>query len=93
MVQILRVYEQSEGTFGARRVWDQLRGQGIDIARCTVERLMRQAGLAGASGAPGLRAEADGPDRPDRPAYAHDRMAARVADRIQFANSETRGVR
>ena len=35
------------GVYGARKVWHQLRREGIGVARCTVERLMRTAGLAG----------------------------------------------
>jgi putative transposase len=35
------------GVYGARKVWHQLRRDGVEVARCTVERLMRQAGLAG----------------------------------------------
>jgi putative transposase len=35
------------GRYGARKVWLQLHREGIPIARCTIERLMRQAGLAG----------------------------------------------
>lgn len=31
--------------YGAVKVWKQLRREGIEAARCTVERLMRQAGL------------------------------------------------
>jgi putative transposase len=34
--------------YGARKVWQQLRREGNDVARCTVERLMRQMGLRGA---------------------------------------------
>lgn len=34
--------------YGADKVWRQLRREGTDIARCTVERLMRKAGLRGA---------------------------------------------
>src|SRR5690606_15983178 len=47
VVEIRRVYEQSKGLYGARKVWWQLRLDGIEVARCTVERLMRQAGLEG----------------------------------------------
>jgi putative transposase len=47
LVEIRRVYEQSKGLYGARKVWWQLRLDGIAGARCTVERLMRQAGLEG----------------------------------------------
>jgi putative transposase len=44
--------ERGRGLYGARKVWHQLRRQsgvdGVAVARCTVERLMRQAGLRGA---------------------------------------------
>ena len=33
--------------YGARRTWKELRRRGVDVARCTVERLMRQAGMLG----------------------------------------------
>jgi putative transposase len=40
-----------EGTgrkvYGARKVWGQLNREGIVVARCTVERLMGELGLAG----------------------------------------------
>ncbi len=44
---IRRVFEDNYGVYGARKMWRQLRREGIDVARCTVERLMRQLGLAG----------------------------------------------
>lgn len=34
--------------YGARKVWGELNRQGIQVARCTVERLMRELGIAGA---------------------------------------------
>ena len=33
--------------YGADKVWDQLNREGVRVARCTVERLMRAEGLAG----------------------------------------------
>ena len=36
------------GVYGARKVWLALHRGGIDVARCTVERLMRELGLSGA---------------------------------------------
>lgn len=36
------------GVCGARRMWKHLHRMGRPVARCTVERLMRQAGLQGA---------------------------------------------
>ena len=44
---IRRVHEASFGLYGTRKVWHQLRRQGIKVAKCTVERLMRGMGLAG----------------------------------------------
>ena len=45
--QIARVHADNYGVFGARKVWLVLNRQGISVARCTVERLMRQLGLRG----------------------------------------------
>ncbi|WP_162959024.1 IS3 family transposase [Micromonospora tulbaghiae] len=35
------------GVYGARKIWHELHRQGHPTARCTVERLMRGAGLVG----------------------------------------------
>jgi putative transposase len=48
MEQIRRVHEANFRVYGARKVWRQLGREGIAVARCTVERLMRQMGLRGA---------------------------------------------
>jgi len=45
--EIRRVYEENFGVYGARKVWRQLRREAFDVARCTVERLMRLLGLEG----------------------------------------------
>jgi len=45
---IRRVHEENFSVYGARKVWCQLLREGIKVARCTVERLMRRIGLAGA---------------------------------------------
>ena len=43
------IYDESfGGVYGPRKVWRQLRREGHNVARCTVERLMREMGLAGA---------------------------------------------
>jgi putative transposase len=48
VVEIRRVhFEVGRGLYGVRKVWHQLRREGVDVARCTVERLMRQEGLQG----------------------------------------------
>jgi transposase InsO family protein len=45
--EIARVWEENFKVYGHRKVWRQLRREGIDVARCTVARLMRQMGLRG----------------------------------------------
>ena len=40
-------FDGSRGRYGARKVWHQLRRSGHDIARCTVERLMKVMELQG----------------------------------------------
>ncbi len=46
--EVQRVYEQNLQVYGADKVWRQLRREGIVAARCSVERLMRRAGIQGA---------------------------------------------
>jgi putative transposase len=46
-VEIERVWRANLQVYGADKVWRQLRRKGTDVARCTVERLMRRAGLRG----------------------------------------------
>ena len=46
--EIERVWKENFGVYGARKVWRQLLREGFPVARCTVERLMRQMGLQGA---------------------------------------------
>ena len=45
--EIDRVHAEHFGVYGARKVWRQLHREGIVVARCTVERLMRELGLEG----------------------------------------------
>jgi len=47
LVEIKRVYDESNGIYGARKVWRQLLREGITMAHGTVGRLMRRAGLQG----------------------------------------------
>jgi len=47
--EIARVHTANYGVYGARKVWLALNREGIPVARCTVERLMAELGLAGAA--------------------------------------------
>ena len=45
--EIRRVYERNFQVYGARKVWLQMKREGISVARCTIERLMKGMGLQG----------------------------------------------
>jgi len=45
--EIRRVYKEHKSVYGAEKVWRQLNREGVCVARCTIERLMRQIGLQG----------------------------------------------
>ena len=47
MTEIRRVWTENFQVYGIRKVWRQLLREGIDVARCTVARLMRKMGLVG----------------------------------------------
>jgi len=47
MPHIQRVWQANFQVYGADKVWRQLQREGIQVARCTVERLMRRLGLRG----------------------------------------------
>ena len=47
--EIELVWKEHFEVYGARKVWRELKRGKIKVARCTVERLMRQMGLEGAT--------------------------------------------
>jgi putative transposase len=46
-LEIQRVWDDNYQVYGARKIWRQLRREGFQVARCTVERLMGELGIAG----------------------------------------------
>jgi len=44
---IKRIWTEHLGVYGADKIWAQLKREGMRVARCTVERLMRILGLRG----------------------------------------------
>jgi len=46
--RIRKVHAENFGVYGVRKMWWQLQREGVEVARCTVERLMGQAALKGA---------------------------------------------
>ncbi len=46
--EIRRVWEENFKVYGVRKLWRQLNREGVEVAKCTVARLMSEMGLAGA---------------------------------------------
>ncbi len=46
--EIKRVWEENFRVYGVRKMWRQLKREGVEVARCTVARLMSAMGLEGA---------------------------------------------
>ena len=45
--EIKRIWKESSGRYGVRKVWQKLKREGYIIARCTVARLMKMLGIQG----------------------------------------------
>jgi len=67
---IRRVWQTNMQVYGADKVWKQMNREGIPVARCTVERPMKQQGLRGVSRGKRIRTT------------IHDVSAPRPLDRV-----------
>ena len=66
MPEIQRVFDENFRVHGVRKVWRQLLREEHDVARCTVERLMKKMCLEGVVRGKRVRTTV-----PDEPAAAH----------------------
>ncbi len=66
--EIERVWKENRSVYGARKVWLQLKREGFDVARCTVERLMRKMGLRGVVRGRGYKVTTITDENAERPA-------------------------
>ena len=85
-VKIRHVHAEHFGVYGVRKLWRQLRREGIPVARCTVERLMRELGLKGVVRGRVRRTTVSG-DTVERPADLVDRnFRASAPNRLWVAD-------
>ena len=47
ITMITKIHAENYGVYGARKIWHELQRREVRVARCTVERLMREIGLRG----------------------------------------------
>ena len=62
--QVQRVWDENFEVYGVRKVWRQLRREQFDVARCTVQRLMRRLGLKGVIRGKAVRTTVSDPKAP-----------------------------
>ena len=81
--EIRRVHRANYECYGSRRVWKQLLREGIECARCTVERLMHEHGIQGAKrrGKPWRTTRQD-PAGQDAPDLVERDFTAEAPDRL-----------
>jgi putative transposase len=83
---IERVHAENYGVYGARKVHAEVRRQGHPVARCTVERLMRTAGLRGITRATGPRTTVPGTGPDTRPDLVDRAFTATGPDQLWVAD-------
>jgi putative transposase len=84
--QITDVHQAGYGTYGAYRVHKQLRRQGAQVARCTVERLMRARGLQGVHRRDRQRTTTPDQTAPRPPDLVNRQFTADRPDRLWLAD-------
>ena len=62
--EIQRVWTENHEVYGADKTWRQLNREAIEVARCTVERLMRKLGICGVVRGKSIRTTHPDPARP-----------------------------
>jgi len=72
--EILRVHRENLEVYGADKIWAQLNREGICVARCTVERLMRELGLSGARRGRAYKVTTRSDERQHRPSDLVERQ-------------------
>ncbi len=83
---IEKVHAENFGVYGARKIHAQLHRQGHPVARCTVQRLMRTAGLRGLSRAKGPRTTVPGSGPELRPDLVARAFTATGPDQLWVAD-------
>jgi putative transposase len=86
MRNIKEVHEESRGTYGAPRIWAELRDRGVVCSRQRVARLLRLAGLQGCHRRKGPAAPRRTPGPPSAPDLVQRQFTAAAPDRLWVAD-------
>jgi putative transposase len=83
---IEQIHAENYGVYGARKIWHELHRRDKPVARCTVERLMRTAGLRGITRAKGPRTTVPGTGPDTRPDLVDRAFTATGPDQLWVAD-------
>ncbi|WP_406226040.1 IS3 family transposase [Streptomyces albidoflavus] len=83
---IEQVHAESAGTYGTRRITRALRRKGVEVARCTVERLMAEHGLEGVIRGRRRRTTIPEPSAPRPPDLVDHNFTAARPDQLWVAD-------
>ncbi|MCZ7456213.1 IS3 family transposase [Streptomyces sp. WMMC940] len=86
MPLIEEIHAESGATYGARRITRALRRKGIDVARCTIERLMRELGIEGVIRGQRRRTTVPEPSAPRPPDLVDRDFTASRPDQLWVAD-------
>ena len=84
--QIARVFAENFAVYGVRKVWRQMRREDFAVARCTVERLMRQMGLRGVIRGKPVRTTISGKAAPCPLDHVNRQFHAPAPDRLWLSD-------
>src|SRR5262249_36369849 len=71
---IRQIWDENHRVYGSRKVWKQMGREGLRLARCRVQRLMRELGLGGTSRRRARITTTRTPPEADRPQDLVDRQ-------------------
>ena len=80
--EIRRVWDDNHAVYGADKVWRQLKRESMQVARCTVERLMRKLGITGVVRGKSVRTTHPDPARPCPLDLVHRKFKADRPDQL-----------
>jgi putative transposase len=86
IAMIEKIYRENYSVYGARKVWWQLRRDGVAVGRCRVERLMRRAGLVGVVRGKPVRTTVPDPDGVRAADLVKRQFAAGAPNRLWVAD-------
>jgi transposase InsO family protein len=85
--RIAGIHADNYGVYGARKIWAALNRHGEQVARCTVERLMRELGLTGATrGSRKIRTTMTDPTADRAPDLLNRAFVATAPNRVWVAD-------